>query len=124
MESTSDLLSGEMTGIGRGPWDDPAFAVWIDRSDGAAPTIHVDGEVDLATIAAVREAIDDVLATGTRRLVLDFRGLTFLGSVGLRELVRAARHVDSIVIVDARPFVRKIFADTGLGGLVDFVIRG
>ena len=48
------------------------------------------GELDLLTVSKVAEVIDDLepQAEGVRHLVLDLRGLTFMDSAGLHELIR------------------------------------
>ena len=48
------------------------------------------GELDLVTVSKVAEVIDGLepQADGVRHLVLDLRGLTFMDSSGLHELIR------------------------------------
>ena len=51
-------------------------------------TLLTVGEVvDLATAPVLEEAIDGLLATGPKALIVDLSGVTFLASVGLRLLV-------------------------------------
>ena len=54
-----------------------------------AATVAITGQLDLATIAAFEERVDQLLAAGTDRLVVDLRELGFCDSVGLNGLVRA-----------------------------------
>jgi anti-sigma B factor antagonist len=48
------------------------------------------GELDLVTVSKVAEVLDglELQAEGVRHLVLDLRGLTFMDSSGLHELVK------------------------------------
>jgi anti-anti-sigma factor len=48
------------------------------------------GELDLVTVSKVAEVVDGLNpnAEGVRHLVLDLRGLTFMDSSGLHELIR------------------------------------
>jgi anti-anti-sigma factor len=48
------------------------------------------GELDLVTVSKVAEVLDglELQADGVRHLVLDLRGLTFMDSSGLHELIK------------------------------------
>lgn len=48
------------------------------------------GELDVITVSKVAEVVDDVepRADGVRHVVLDLRGLTFMDSSGLHELIK------------------------------------
>jgi anti-sigma B factor antagonist len=48
------------------------------------------GELDLVTVSKVAEVLDglELQAEGVRHLVLDLRGLTFMDSSGLHELIK------------------------------------
>ena len=60
------------------------FAVDVQRSGGVA-IVQPHGELDLATVETLRAALDGV--ENARRLMLDLRGLSFIGSTGLHLLV-------------------------------------
>lgn len=60
-----------------------------DRGDAAV--LEVSGELDIATVKALRAALDDALRSGAPRLLVDLTGLFFIDSTGCRELVRAAK---------------------------------
>ena len=61
-----------------------AFAV--DVQDGV---IHVSGDLDAQTSAALDEVISAMLADGAQELVFDLAALEFLDSSGLRSMVLA-----------------------------------
>ena len=77
-----------------------SFAVEVQRRDHVA-IVEPRGELDLATIETLAAAIDAAIAEalratrdgvdGTARLVIDMRGLTFIGSTGLNLLVALHR---------------------------------
>lgn len=46
--------------------------------------LKLKGELDLASIARVEQAVDKMLADGARALVLDLAGVSFVDSSGLR----------------------------------------
>ncbi len=67
----------------------------VERStvDGR-PALTVRGELDLATAPQLRAAVDAILATGPRGLVVDLSPTTFLDSSGARTLVQISRAAD------------------------------
>jgi anti-sigma B factor antagonist len=69
-------------------------------------TLALDGELDVGTQAATSSLIDGALATRPRVLILDLRGVDFLGSTGLSVLIEAQRkaagHDVSIGLVATR----------------------
>jgi anti-sigma B factor antagonist len=89
---------------------------WPDRE---RVILAVSGELDLASVGAVRAALDELLAAGWESIVLDLRALTFIDSTGLSLLLeseRAARHADAaFAIVDGSPAVARLLELVGLG---------
>lgn len=62
------------------------------------PGVHVlgvGGEIDAASAPALARALDAVWAEVPARVVLDLSEVTFLGTAGLAELLRAADRADS-----------------------------
>jgi anti-sigma B factor antagonist len=74
------------------------------------------GELDIATVPRLEEAVDAVLAKPTRELVLDIRPLGFLDSSGLREFIVLADRAEAegwrLVIVRPGGAVLSIFQIT------------
>ena len=72
--------------------------------------VELSGELDIAATAAVRTCVDE--AAGSRGLVLDLSGATFLDSSMLKELLRAsaelARYDTPLVLADVPPAVRRV----------------
>lgn len=58
--------------------------------DGGWMSLAVTGEIDLATVDELRDAINRVAETGSH-LVVDLRGAEFMDSTGLKTLVVANR---------------------------------
>jgi anti-anti-sigma factor len=60
----------------------------IDRDHEAeVVTLRLYGELDLATSALLQGELEDVEASGSRRLVIDLAGLEFIDSSGLHVLL-------------------------------------
>ncbi len=89
-----------------------------EREAGGTPVISVQGEIDVATAPQLRESIHGVIAKGSRTVVLDLLGVTFLDSTALGVLVGGLKRCRElggefhIVVADAR--IKKIFEITGL----------
>lgn len=83
----------DIVGNGAPPGD--RLQVTIDDAGDGHPTrISLHGELDLAGVARVREAIDAVLAQrGATDITVDMAELTFCDSTGLTEFIRADREL-------------------------------
>ena len=53
--------------------------------------LQVSGELDIATVAVLRDAVGKVLAEGPPAVLVDLTTTRFVDSTGCRELVRAAK---------------------------------
>jgi anti-anti-sigma factor len=85
------------------------------------------GELDIATVRVLREQVEDLIATGFERLVLDLGDLTYFGSTGIHlvlDLVQGSRTDGwQLAVVDGTDPVRRAFDVAGLRGVVPFVDR-
>lgn len=57
-------------------------------------SLSVEGEIDLATVGGLQEAIDRVAENGGSHLVVDLTKSSFMDSTGLKTLVMANRRFD------------------------------
>lgn len=51
------------------------------------------GNLDSATAPLAQQALDGILASGGRKIVVDFTGLDYISSAGLRVLLGAAKRL-------------------------------
>jgi anti-sigma B factor antagonist len=72
--------------------DQLTVAVVADSPSGAWAIVVANGEVDVATAPALREALDAASGTGSR-VILDLSGVSFMDSTGLTELIRAHKRL-------------------------------
>jgi anti-sigma B factor antagonist len=83
------------------------------------------GDIDLATNAAFRAALDDAFSHGPVDLVLDLNEVTFIDSTGLGTLISARRraHVfkGSLLLVCGNEVVLRVLRITGLDRVFDMV---
>jgi anti-sigma B factor antagonist len=98
------------------------FAVRIETIDEAA-VCRVQGEVDAASAAALREAL--VALTAYRQVVLDFSGVPFIDSAGLGCLIAGARRIHAVdgavVLCSARRAVDRLLHTVGMDGVLPMV---
>ena len=81
------------------------------------------GELDIATVATLREPLDAAIDAGARRLVIDLSDVRFLDSVALAVIVNAKRRLAGegklVVVVDRSSYVMLVFECSGLPGIID-----
>ena len=68
----------------------PVYGLRIARADaGRDAVVRLDGELEMATTARLREELARALATECERIVVDLRPLAFIDSTGMHALVQA-----------------------------------
>jgi anti-anti-sigma factor len=104
--------------------EEAPLRVSVTRADGRM-TVKVAGELDLATVGALHDAlaaVEDDEAT----LVLDLRELDFLDSIGIGELLAAHRRARTagrhlILLKSPSTPIAQVLATTGVEGEVEVV---
>jgi anti-sigma B factor antagonist len=93
------------------------------RSEDVFDIVSPRGEIDLATQGALRQVLEELIATGRAHLVVDLADTTFLDSTGLGALIGARRRTHamngSFAIICDNPRMRRLFEMTRL----DLVFR-
>jgi anti-sigma B factor antagonist len=93
---------------------------WTETAPGAV-VLHAEGEVDVTTAAALREAIAAAVRTGPP-VIVDLGGLRYLDGSGIRVLEKAARlHPARFVVVGSKPEIHRLFDILGLTGALPVV---
>jgi anti-anti-sigma factor len=99
------------------------FEVIVDRG-GSALVVAPRGEIDLATVNLVREAVDREHAP-PEAIVLDLRQVGFMDTSGLRYVLalhaRAASEGFELKLVRGPAGVQRVFEVSGLEGRLPFV---
>src|SRR5690606_21928454 len=90
---------------------------------GEVNIVHVSGEIDVASAAVLRDALEALIADGRRRLTLDLGAVTFMDSTGLGIVVgrlkKLTRHGGTLTVVVSHERVLRVFTITGLDRLID-----
>jgi anti-sigma B factor antagonist len=93
-----------------------ALTIEVRHEQGCA-IVTAAGEIDISTVAPLRERLFEVAASGAP-LVVDLGQVSFIDSVGLATLVgaanRAAAHGGSLQVPRALPKIRQLVRLTGL----------
>lgn len=92
----------------------------------AGPVMALSGEADLASAAALSEALAAQVSGGARHLTVDAAGLRFADSASVRALMLAGRTLQerggSLVLVRPQPAVAKVLTLMGVDQVI--TVRG
>jgi anti-anti-sigma factor len=96
-------------------------------ADGAV-TLTVSGKLSAAAAEAFGVAINDALPEVVRSFTLDFAGVDYLASAGLRVLVTAHKKLREkkvrVRIINVCPAVKEVFELVGLDSVFDLADAG
>ena len=94
------------------------FSFDVEHPSATHSVVRLAGEIDMLTAPDFRDCLDEHLAAHTQHLVLNFSGVTFLGSSGLAVLLdlkgAAERQGTKLYLVDAASSVARVLDVTGL----------
>jgi anti-sigma B factor antagonist len=87
------------------------------RSERGAVIAEVAGEIDLSTVAGLRERLSRLTDSG-QPLIIELNQVTFIDSTGLGVLVSVARqtaaHGSALHVVSSQPHTRRLLELTGI----------
>lgn len=93
------------------------------EDDPSMTHLRLSGRLDAAGADAVGIRFTAAVAASTLPAVIDFSGVDFIASMGLRLLVSTARALKQkgarMCLYGLRPEVREVFEDAGMTGLLD-----
>ncbi len=89
--------------------------------DGDAIVLALEGELDLATVDAVRESIEGARERSPSKIIVDLGGLTFIDSTGLALFVSEAKRAaaEAEPTLELRPGPRAVQRLFELAGVTD-----
>ena len=100
----------------------PVCDVSLQSASAARARLHLSGELDLASAADLRAALDDQLAAGRQVIEIDATELRFCDAAGLGVLVAAQQRCQDIGaqprMIAVSPTLARLLAITGLTGLL------
>lgn len=86
------------------------------KEEGEKITLELEGRLDTSTAPSLEQEIKDSVTGEIRELILDFRGLQYISSAGLRVLLAAQKKMNrqgSMVVKHANDMVLEVFQVTG-----------
>ncbi len=94
---------------------------WTDEE--AFAILTIDGSLDSATAPLILQSLDKHAAQETRDMVIDFTGVDYISSAGLRVVLKA-KHAQAavgkrLIICGLKDYVREIFELAGLAQILD-----
>jgi anti-sigma B factor antagonist len=99
-------------------FEPPNFELSEKELDDETVVIQVTGEIHASTAPEFSERLNDAIASGKTRVVLDLMGVEFIDSTGLSVLLNGLRRVTrvhgSMMIACANPTVLRLFEITKL----------
>ena len=91
------------------------------KQDGNTAVVSISGKLDGLTSPELKKTIRGLVESGTTRLVVDFHELSVITSVGISEILIAAKSLKEndgqFGLVGVEGNVRKVFTMCGLGSL-------
>ncbi len=88
--------------------------------DGAA-VVTVTGRMDALTAPAYQEKLNELIAGGTTAVVVDFDGLDYISSAGLRVILSTAKELKGkgvqVCFANVRGIVKEVFDMSGFGSI-------
>lgn len=84
--------------------------------------LKVIGEIDIYTVATLKRAVNDLIASGQTDIVLDVSGVTFMDSSGFGILLSACRRVrpqgGRLALVRPNPVIGRMLRLTRLDSII------
>jgi len=94
-----------------------------DDAKGEFQTFNLPGRLDAANSAAVEKQVLDIIDGGSRRLLLDLSGLTYISSAGLRALLAIAKRMKTaggqLALCSLKTPIEEIFQISGYDTILD-----
>lgn len=90
------------------------------NANGALTTLEINGRLDTITAPELEAAVDSCIAD-TRELILDFSGLDYISSAGLRVLLKAQKSMmqkGNMKILNANEAIMEVFEITGFSDIL------
>ena len=98
------------------------FDLADEAIDDRTQVVAVSGDIDLYSAPELRERLDDLIASGKTRILVDLGGASFIDSTTLGVLVGAIKrlrvHDGKLTLACADPSILRVFTITGLDQVI------
>ena len=93
----------------------------ISEKIGSAATIRINGRVDVETTKQLEDAANALIDQGETTLILDFTGVRYISSWGLRGVLSIAKKLNTakgqLLISGLNAMVKEVFAVSGFDSM-------
>jgi anti-sigma B factor antagonist len=93
-----------------------------EKTMNGLPVMSLSGKLDIFSRNAFKEAAEKYTETGTKGLILDFQGITFVDSVGLGVLAIVAKTFQKlkgrVILVNPQGQVKSLFLEMNLAKMI------
>ncbi len=94
----------------------------VITSDATYSHIALVGKLDIAGVGQIENKFLGYTAAGKKNSIVDLSGVTFLGSMGLRILLSAAKSLKQekkkLILLNPQPLVNEVLEASGIGDVV------
>jgi len=91
------------------------------RTESNSTVVTVTGRMDALTAPAYQEKLNDLIAEGTTSFVVDFDGLDYISSAGLRGILSTAKVLKAkggqVRFANVKGTVKEVFEMSGFGSI-------
>ena len=96
------------------PGPDSLITYHVDVDQGVSATVTIAGELDMSSIDPLAAEVDEALATGLSRLIVDVGAVRFADSSAIALWVRWASAVTHFELRHPPPLLKRVIAAMGL----------
>ena len=91
------------------------------RKEGNTTIVIVTGKMDAVTAPEYERKVNELIATGETRFVVDFSGLVYISSAGLRGILSTAKLLKAkggqVLFANVTGTVKEVFDISGFGSI-------
>jgi len=95
----------------------------VRRKEILLDILEIQGRIDGMTAAEIKRSFDQAVNEGQRHLIVDFRGVSYMSSAGLRIILETHKSLNIIggelILLSIPPSVADIFRVSGMGSMLN-----
>lgn len=90
-----------------------SLQVTVEKRKEGYYVVSLNGKIDTLTYLTFEEKVDPLLVPSTEVLMLDFKNLNYISSMGLRSIFKARKllkaHNGKVIAMNIQPHIAKVF---------------
>lgn len=93
----------------------------LSRKEGRATVVTVTGKMDAVTAPDYEKGLNELIAAGETCFIVDFEGLSYISSAGLRGILTTAKTLKNkggqVLFSNVKGTVKEVFDMSGFGSI-------